>query len=65
MSTATTETHIGRHASAAIAETHIGRHATFARGKKTFNGTIRYVGETEFAEGVWVGIELAVPKGSG
>ena len=63
MSTTITETHIGRQASATIAETHIGRQATFSRGKKTFNDTIRYVGETEFAEGVWVGIELAVPKG--
>ena len=63
MSATITETHISRHASAAIAETHIGRQATFARGKKTFNGTIRYVGETEFAEGGWVGIELAAPKG--
>ena len=33
-----------------IAETHIGRKATFKGG----TGIIRYVGETEFAEGVWV-----------
>ena len=63
MSTTIAETHIGRQASATIIETHIGRQATFARGNKTFNGTMRYVGETEFAEGGWVGIELAVPKG--
>ena len=42
-----------------ITEAHIGQKATFKGGK----GIIRYVGETEFAEGVWVGLELAVPKG--
>ena len=63
MSAAITETHIGRQESASITKTHIGRQATIARGNKTFNGTICYVGEAEFAEGVWVGIELAVPKG--
>ena len=42
-----------------ITEDHIGQKATFKGGK----GIIRYVGETEFAEGVWVGIELAVPEG--
>ena len=63
MSATITETHIDRQASATITETHIGRQTTFARGNKTFNGIIRYVGETEFAEGVSVGIEIAVPKG--
>uniref|UniRef100_A0A4W4F2V9 Kinesin family member 13Bb n=1 Tax=Electrophorus electricus TaxID=8005 RepID=A0A4W4F2V9_ELEEL len=27
------------------------------------NGTVRYVGLTDFAEGVWVGVELDVPAG--
>ncbi|XP_046878095.1 LOW QUALITY PROTEIN: kinesin-like protein KIF13B [Hypomesus transpacificus] len=27
------------------------------------NGTVRYVGPTEFAEGTWVGVELDVPAG--
>ncbi|KAM4633657.1 kinesin-like protein KIF13B isoform 2-T2 [Polymixia lowei] len=27
------------------------------------SGTVRYVGPTEFAEGVWVGVELEVPAG--
>ena len=43
----------------AISKAHIGRKATFKGGK----AIIRYVGETEFAEGVWVGVELASPKG--
>ena len=40
-------------------EDHIGQKATFKGG----TGIIRYVGETAFAEGVWVGIELALPEG--
>ena len=44
---------------ATITEAHIGRKAIFKGGK----GIIRYVGETEFAKGVWVGVELAVPEG--
>ncbi|XP_066532600.1 kinesin-like protein KIF13B isoform X2 [Hoplias malabaricus] len=27
------------------------------------NGTVRYVGPTDFAEGIWVGVELDVPAG--
>lgn len=27
------------------------------------NGTVRYVGPTDFAEGTWVGVELDVPAG--
>ena len=26
-------------------------------------GTLRYIGETAFAEGVWLGVELAEPAG--
>ena len=42
-----------------ITEAHIGRKGTFKGGK----GIIRYVGETEFAEGVWIGLELETPTG--
>ena len=45
--------------STTITEAHIGKKATFKGGK----GIIRYVGETEFAEGVRVGVELALPEG--
>uniref|UniRef100_A0A8B9LFP5 Kinesin family member 13B n=1 Tax=Astyanax mexicanus TaxID=7994 RepID=A0A8B9LFP5_ASTMX len=27
------------------------------------NGTVRYVGPTDFAEGIWIGVELDVPAG--
>ncbi|XP_060722287.1 kinesin-like protein KIF13B isoform X2 [Tachysurus vachellii] len=27
------------------------------------NGTVRYIGPTDFAEGIWVGVELDVPAG--
>ena len=42
-----------------ITEALIGRKATSKGGK----GVIRYLGETEFAEGVWVGLELTSPTG--
>lgn len=28
------------------------------------NGTVRYIGPTDFAEGIWVGVELDVPAGT-
>ena len=42
-----------------ITEAHVGRRVTFKGGE----GIIRYVGETEFADGVWVGLELAASAG--
>ena len=42
-----------------ITEEDIGQKATFKVGKVITH----YVGEIAFAEGVWVGIELAVPAG--
>ena len=44
---------------ASITEAHVGRKASFKGGK----GIIRFVGETEFAEGVWVGLERETPTG--
>jgi len=26
-------------------------------------GTVRYVGDVDFAEGLWIGVELKLPKG--
>ena len=40
-------------------ETHIGRKSAFKDGKCIF----RHFGETEFAEGFCVGVELALPEG--
>ena len=28
-----------------------------------FSGVIRYIGRVDFAEGVWLGVELRTPKG--
>ena len=45
--------------SAIVTEAHIGRKAT----SKNVKGIIRFVGETEFGKGVWVGLELFAPTG--
>ena len=29
----------------------------------SFSGVIRYIGSVEFAEGIWLGVELRTPKG--
>ena len=43
-----------------ITSQHVGQSATF-QGK---TGIIRFVGQTEFAKGIWVGLEYAFPGGA-
>ena len=42
-----------------ITSAHVGLKASFKGGE----GIIRYVGETDFQDGVWVGLELETPTG--
>lgn len=43
-----------------ITSQHVGQSATFQGN----NAIIRFVGETEFAKGIWVGLEYPFPRGA-
>ncbi|KAJ9449484.1 Dynactin subunit 1 [Diplonema papillatum] len=48
---------------AAAAPLKVGQRILMALGGKTMPATVQYLGATEFADGQWVGLELATPDG--